>query len=83
MTIRIMMSIRLLKIRGADLESRKRLDTIQEVEQNSNSIALFETHNELTRRETELNKAREEAKKLWTGLSESDRILQGLTLNPS
>ncbi len=37
-----MMSIRLLKT-GADLESRKRLDTIQEVEQeNLKLIVLFE-----------------------------------------
>ena len=64
------------------LESRKRLDTIQEVEQENLKFnrALRKLYNELTReRETELNKAREEAKEIVDmALSESDPILQGL-----
>lgn len=70
------------KLEAQTLESRKRLDTIQEVEQENLKInrALRKLYNELTReRETELNKAREEAKEIVDmALSESDRILQGL-----
>lgn len=70
------------KLEGQTLESRKRLDTIQEVEQENLKFnrALRKLYNELTReRETELNKAREEAKEIVDmALSESDRILQGL-----
>ena len=70
------------KLEAQTLESRKRLDTIQEVEQENLKFnrALRKLYNELTReRETELNKAREEAKKIVDmALSESDRILQGL-----
>ena len=70
------------KLEAQTLESRKRLDTIQEVEQENLKFnrALRKLYNELTReRETELNKAREEAKEIVNmALSESDRILQGL-----
>ena len=70
------------KLEAQTLESRKRLDTIQEVEQENLKFnrALRKLCNELTReRETELNKAREEAKEIVDmALSESDRILQGL-----
>ncbi len=70
------------KLEAQTLESRKRLDTIQEVEQETLKFnrALRKLYNELTReRETELNKAREEAKEIVDmALSESDRILQGL-----
>ena len=70
------------KLEAQTLESRKRLDTIQEVEQENLKFnrALRKLYNELTReRETELNKAREEAKGIVDmALSESDRILQGL-----
>ena len=70
------------KLEAQTLESRKRLDTIQEVEQENLKFnrALRKLYNELTReRETELNKAREEAKQsVDMALSESDRILQGL-----
>ena len=70
------------KLEAQNLESRKRLDTIQEVEQENLKFnrALRKLYNELTReRETELNKAREEAKEIVDmALSESDRILQGL-----
>lgn len=70
------------KLEVQTLESRKRLDTIQEVEQENLKFnrALRKLYNELTReRETELNKAREEAKEIVDmALSESDRILQGL-----
>ena len=70
------------KLEAQTLESRKRLDTIQEVEQEKLKFnrALRKLYNELTReRETELNKAREEAKEIVDmALSESDRILQGL-----
>ena len=70
------------KLEEQTLESRKRLDTIQEVEQENLKFnrALRKLYNELTReRETELNKAREEAKEIVDmALSESDRILQGL-----
>ena len=70
------------KLEAQTLESRKRLDTIQEVEQENIKFnrALRKLYNELTReRETELNKAREEAKEIVDmALSESDRILQGL-----
>ncbi|MBT0925185.1 endonuclease MutS2 [Streptococcus parasanguinis] len=70
------------KLEAQTLESRKRLDTIQEVEQENLKFnrALRKLYNELTReRETELNKAREEAKEIVDmALSESDRILQGL-----
>ena len=70
------------KLEAQTLESRKRLDTIQEVEQENLKFnrALRTLYNELTReRETELNKAREEAKEIVDmALSESDRILQGL-----
>lgn len=70
------------KLEAQTLESRKRLDTIQEVEQENLKFnrALRKLYNELTReRETELNKAREEAKEIvYMALSESDRILQGL-----
>ena len=78
MTIRIMMSIKLLKNwRRRPLESRKRLDTIQEVEQENLKFnrALRKLYNELTREreKTELNKAREEAKEIVDmALSESD-----------
>ena len=70
------------KLEAQTLESRKRLDTIQEVEQENLKFnrALRKLYNELTReRETELNKAREEAEEIVDmALSESDRILQGL-----
>ena len=70
------------KLEAQTLESRKRLDTIQEVEQENLKFnrALRKLYNELTReRETELNKAREEAKEIVDmALSESDRILRGL-----
>lgn len=70
------------KLEAQTLESRKRLDTIQEVEQENLKFnrALRKLYNELTReRETELNKVREEAKEIVDmALSESDRILQGL-----
>ena len=70
------------KLEAQALESRKRFDTIQEVEQENLKFnrALRKLYNELTReRETELNKAREEAKEIVDmALSESDRILQGL-----
>ena len=70
------------KLEAQTLESRKRLDTIQEVEQENLKFnrALRKLYNELTReRETELNKAREEAKEIVDmALSERDRILQGL-----
>lgn len=70
------------KLEAQTLESRKRLDTIQEVEQENLKFnrALRKLYNELTReRETELNKAREDAKEIVDmALSESDRILQGL-----
>lgn len=70
------------KLEAQTLESRKRLDIIQEVEQENLKFnrALRKLYNELTReRETELNKAREEAKEIVDmALSESDRILQGL-----
>ncbi len=70
------------KLEAQTLESRKRLDTIQEVEQENLKFnrALRKLYNELTREsETELNKAREEAKEIVDmALSESDRILQGL-----
>lgn len=70
------------KLEAQTVESRKRLDTIQEVEQENLKFnrALRKLYNELTReRETELNKAREEAKEIVDmALSESDRILQGL-----
>ncbi|MBF1717299.1 MAG: endonuclease MutS2 [Streptococcus parasanguinis] len=70
------------KLEAQTLESRKCLDTIQEVEQENLKFnrALRKLYNELTReRETELNKAREEAKEIVDmALSESDRILQGL-----
>ena len=70
------------KLEAQTLESRKRLDTIQEVEQENLKFnrALRKLYNELTReRETELNNAREEAKEIVDmALSESDRILQGL-----
>ena len=70
------------KLEAQTLESRKRLDTIQEVEQENLKFnrALRKLYNELTReRETELNKARKEAKEIVDmALSESDRILQGL-----
>ena len=70
------------KLEAQTLESRKRLDTIQEVEQENLKFnrALRKLYNELTReREIELNKAREEAKEIVDmALSESDRILQGL-----
>lgn len=70
------------KLEAQTLESRKRLDTIQEVEQENLKFnrALRKLYNELTReRETELNKAREEAKEIVDmALSESDRILQGI-----
>ena len=70
------------KLEAQTLESRKRLDTIQEVEQENLKFnrVLRKLYNELTReRETELNKAREEAKEIVDlALSESDRILQGL-----
>ena len=55
------------KLEAQTLESRKRLDTIQEVEQENLKFnrALRKLYNELTReRETELNKAREEAKEI-------------------
>ena len=70
------------KLEAQTLESRKRLDTIQEVEKENLKFnrALRKLYNELTReREIELNKAREEAKEIVDmALSESDRILQGL-----
>ena len=70
------------KLEAQTLESRKRLDNIREVEQENLKFnrALRKLYNELTReRETELNKAREEAKEIVDmALSESDRILQGL-----
>jgi len=64
------------------LESRKRLDNIREVEQENLKMnrALKKLYNELNReRETELNKAREQAAEIVElALSESDQILKNL-----
>ena len=64
------------------LESRKRLDNIREVEQENLKMnrALKKLYNELNReKETELNKAREQAAKIVElALSESDQILKNL-----
>ena len=64
------------------LESRKRLDNILEVEQENLKMnrALKKLYNELNReKETELNKAREQAAEIVElALSESDQILKNL-----
>ena len=64
------------------LESRKRLDNIREVEQENLKMnrALKKLYNELNReKETELNKAREQASEIVDmALSESDQILKNL-----
>lgn len=64
------------------LESRKRLDNIREVEQENLKMnrALKKLYNELNReKETELNKAREQAAEIVElALSESDDILKNL-----
>lgn len=64
------------------LESRKRLDNIREVEQENLKMnrALKKLYNELNReKETELNKAREQAAEIIDlALSESDQILKNL-----
>ena len=64
------------------LESRKRLDNIREVEQENFKMnrALKKLYNELNReKETELNKAREQAAEIVElALSESDDILKNL-----
>ncbi len=64
------------------LESRKRLDNIREVEQENLKMnrALKKLYNELNReKETELNKAREQAAEIVElALSESDKILKNL-----
>ena len=64
------------------LESRKRLDNISEVEQENLKMnrALKKLYNELNReKETELNKAREQAAEIVDlALSESDQILKNL-----
>lgn len=64
------------------LESRKRLDNIREVEQENLKMnrALKKLYNELNReKETELNKAREQAAEIVDlALSESDDILKNL-----
>ncbi len=64
------------------LESRKRLDNIREVEQENLKMnrALKKLYNELNReKETELNKAREQAAEIVElALSESDQILKTL-----
>ncbi|MBF1111538.1 MAG: Smr/MutS family protein, partial [Streptococcus sp.] len=64
------------------LESRKRLDNIREVEQENFKMnrALKKLYNELNReKETELNKAREQAAEIVElALSESDQILKNL-----
>lgn len=63
-------------------ESRKRLDNIREVEQENLKMnrALKKLYNELNReKETELNKAREQAAEIVElALSESDQILKNL-----
>jgi len=64
------------------LESRKRLDNIREVEQENLKMnrVLKKLYNELNReKETELNKAREQAAEIVDmALSESDQILKNL-----
>ena len=64
------------------LESRKRLDNIREVEQENLKMnrALKKLYNEFNReKETELNKAREQAAEIVElALSESDQILKNL-----
>lgn len=64
------------------LESRKRLDNIREVEQENLKMnrALKKLYNELNReKETELNKAREQAAEIVElALNESDQILKNL-----
>ena len=64
------------------LESRKRLDNIREVEQENLKMnrALKKLYNEFNReKETELNKAREQAAEIvGLALSESDQILKNL-----
>ena len=64
------------------LERRKRLDNIREVEQENLKMnrALKKLYNELNReKETELNKAREQAAEIVElALSESDQILKNL-----
>ena len=64
------------------LESRKRLDNIREVEQENLKMnrALKKLYNDLNReKETELNKAREQAAEIVElALSESDQILKNL-----
>lgn len=64
------------------LESRKRLDNIREVEQENLKMnrVLKKLYNELNReKETELNKAREQASEIIDmALSESDQILKNL-----
>ena len=76
------MLIKLLKIGGADLRKSQALGyhSRGRTRKSQFNRALRKLYNELTReRETELNKAREEAKEIVDmALSESDRILQGL-----
>ena len=70
------------KLEAQTLESRKRLESIRDVEQENLKFnrVLKKLYNELTReRETELNKARKEAQEIVDlALAESDQILQGL-----
>ena len=72
----------LKKLEAQTLESRKRLESIRDVEQENLKFnrVLKKLYNELTReRETELNKARKEAQEIVDlALAESDQILQGL-----
>ena len=70
------------KLEAQTLESRKRLESIRDVEQENLKFnrVLKKLYNELTReREIELNKARKEAQEIVDlALAESDQILQGL-----
>ena len=70
------------QLKEQTLESRKRLDNIREVEQENLKMnrALKKLYNELNReKETELNKAREQAAEIVElALSESDDILKNL-----
>ncbi|MTB63570.1 endonuclease MutS2 [Streptococcus sp. zg-86] len=70
------------KLEAQTVESRKRLDTIREVEQENLKMnrALKKLYHEFSReKETELNKARLEAQEIVTmALAESDEILKNL-----
>lgn len=70
------------KLEAQTVESRKRLDTIREVEQENYKMnrALKKLYHEFSReKETELNKARLEAQEIVTmALAESDAILKNL-----